>query len=165
MTLDVTAVDHICFTVPDLEEAIGFFEEVIGARVVFRRLGPFSAKGEADGGNWMYEQLRVPPDGTLYAALLALGPDQGVELYEVDARDQHTDHVRPHDIGAPHLAFRVQDFDAACEALLQEERVTVHGEPQAPDEGPLAGMRWVHFETPWGLVLEIDEWPASPYLE
>ncbi len=165
MTLGVTAVDHICFTVPDLDAAIAFFEEVIGAHVVYRRLGPFSAETEADGRNWMYEQLRVPPDSTLHAALLRLGTDQGIELYEVDAPDQRTDHVRPHDIGAPHLALRVADFDAAYASLLEEDRITVHGEVQAPDEGPLAGMRWVHFETPWGLVLEIDEWPVSPYLE
>lgn len=164
MTLGVTAVDHVCFTVPDLDQGISFFEEVIGARLVVR-LGPFSAEDEPDGRNWMYEQLRVHPSATLHAALLTLGGDQGIELYEVDAPDQRTDHVRPHDIGAPHLSFRVADFDAAYETLLAEERVTIHGEPQAPDEGPLAGMRWLHFETPWGLVLEIDEWPVSPYLE
>ncbi len=163
--LGVTAIDHICFTVPDLEQATVFFEEVIGARAVFRRLGPFSADDEPGGRNWMHEQLRMPPDGTLHAAILALGPDQGIELYEVDTPDQHTDHVRPQDVGAPHLSFRVRDFDAAYEALLGEERVTLHGEPQAADEGPLAGLRWVHFETPWGLVLEIDEWPASPYVQ
>jgi hypothetical protein len=26
-------------------------------------------------------------------------------------------------------------------------------------------MRWLHFETSWGLVLEIDEWPTPPYGE
>ncbi len=151
--------DHVGFVVPDLDEAVRFFVDVFGASVVFR-LGPFA---DDPGESWMYEQLRVHPESTLNAALLALTPNLGLEFYEIDAPDQRPEHVRPHDIGAPHLSFRVGDFDAAYAYLQQVDGITLHGEPQAPDEGDLAGMRWLHFETPWGLVLEIDEWPLSPY--
>jgi catechol 2,3-dioxygenase-like lactoylglutathione lyase family enzyme len=154
--------DHVGFVVPDLHEAVTFFVDVIGASVVFM-LGPYEAEDEDDGKNWMYEQLRVHPRSTLNAALLRLTPELGLELYEIDAPDQRTEHVRPYDIGAPHLSFRVKDFDAAYRYLRQVDGITIHGEPQAPEDGELAGMRWLHFETPWGLVLEIDEWPVSPY--
>jgi hypothetical protein len=111
----------------------------------------------------MYEQLRTHPQSTLRAVLLRLTPHVGLELYEIDAPDQREEHVRAYDIGAPHLSFCVEDFDAAYAYLQQVDGVTIHGEPVAPEEGHLAGMRWLHFETPWGLVLEIDEWPTSPY--
>jgi catechol 2,3-dioxygenase-like lactoylglutathione lyase family enzyme len=157
----LTESDHVGFVVPDLEEAIRFFVEVIGATVLFR-LGPYQGDDE-DGRNWMSEQLRIPPGSTLNAVLLRLTDNLGLELYEIDAAEQGVTHVPAYELGAPHLSFRVSDFDAAYEYLRQLDGITLHGEPQTPDEGHLAGMRWLHFETPWGLVLEIDEWPVSPY--
>jgi catechol 2,3-dioxygenase-like lactoylglutathione lyase family enzyme len=153
--------DHVGFVVPNLEDAAGFFVDLVGAEVLFW-LGPFRRQeGEPD---WMWEQLRVPSDATLRAVLLRLGSGLGLELYEIrEAADQRSDHVRAYDIGGPHLAFRVGDLDAAYAYLREREDVTLHGEPQAPEDGPLTGMRWLHFETPWGLVLEIDEWPQNPY--
>ena len=141
MTLDLTAVDHICFTVPDLEEAIGFFEEVIGARVVFRRLGPFSAEDEADGGNWMSEQLRVPPTGRSTPRSSRSAPTKASS----STRSTHA-------TSTPTMCARTtsarrtsrsgsQDFDAAYEALLQEERVTVMENRRRPtrDRSPACG--------------------------
>lgn len=154
--------DHVGFVVPDLDEAVAFFEDVLGAVLLFR-LGPYEGEDDADGANWMHDQLRVHPRSRLDAALLRLTPQLGLELYEIAAPDQRTEHVRPYDVGAPHLSFRVADFDAAYAYLQGVEGVTLHGEPQAPQDGELAGMRWLHFETRWGLVLEIDEWPVSPY--
>lgn len=162
MIPSLVKTDHVGFVVPDLQDAVSFFVDVIGASVVFM-LGPYEAEDEDGGTNWMYDQLRLHPRSTLHAALLRLTPELGLELYEVDAPGQRSDHVRAYDIGAPHLAFRVDDFDAAYAYLQKADGITIHGEPQAPDDGELAGMRWLHFETPWGLVLEIDEWPASPY--
>jgi catechol 2,3-dioxygenase-like lactoylglutathione lyase family enzyme len=154
--------DHVGFVVPDIDEAIRFFVDVLGAELLFE-LGPYSVQdGNTDEG-WMYKQLRLHPKSRLKAALLALTPGLGLELYEIDAPDQQSDHVRPYDMGAGHLAFRVADFDAALDYLRQVDGVTIHGETQSPDDGHLAGMRWLHFETSWGLVLEIDEWPRSPY--
>jgi catechol 2,3-dioxygenase-like lactoylglutathione lyase family enzyme len=157
--------DHVCFVVPDLRRAVDFFVDVIGARLIFY-LGPFG-EGCPEGGDaeWMHAQLRMHPESILTAALLRLTDNLGLELYEVSAPDQITDHVRAYDIGAPHLSFRVNDFDAAIAYLRSVDGVVLHGEPQAPQEGALAGLRWQHFETPWGLVLEIDEWAASPYGE
>lgn len=151
----------MCVTVPDLREAVRFFVDVIGANVLFES-GPHSAAdGEGSEGDpdWMYTQLRMHPQSTLLTACLKLGPSFVLELYEVDAPDQRSSHPRPHDAGAPHLAFRVTDMNAAVEYLRRQEGVVVHGEPVEMSSGPIAGVRWLHFETPWGLVLEIDEWP------
>jgi len=153
--------DHVGFVVPELDEAISFFVDVIGARLLFK-LGPYGCAEGVDR-DWMYDQLRVHRDATLRAALLSLTPNLGLELYEIEAPDQQREHVRAYDVGAPHLSFRVEDFDAAYAYLQQVNGVTIHGEPQSPEDGELAGMRWLHFETPWGLVLEIDEWPTPPY--
>ena len=139
-----------------------FFVDVIGARLI-SRLGPFGEGCPVGDAEWMHAQLRMHPKSILTAALLRLTDDVGLELYEVSAPDQIIDHVRAYDIGAPHLSFRVNDFDAAIAYLRTVDGVVLHGEPQAPDEGVLAGLRWLHFETPWGLVLEIDQWPEPLY--
>lgn len=39
--------DHFGFTVPDLREAVEFFEDIIGAEVVYE-IGPFESED-----NWM----------------------------------------------------------------------------------------------------------------
>jgi catechol 2,3-dioxygenase-like lactoylglutathione lyase family enzyme len=161
--------DHVGFVVPDLRQAVDFFVDVLGAKIVFM-LGPFDDEDAAPPGqalpagqSWMYEQMRIAPGSRLNAALLRLTPELGLEFYEIDSPQQRTEHVRAFDVGAPHLSFRVRDLDAAVAYLRTVPGVVLHGEPQAPDEGDLAGMRWIHFETPWGLVLEVDEWPVSPY--
>src|SRR5690349_3152336 len=47
--------DHIGFTVPDLDEAVRFFVEVIGCEP-FYELGPFRSDGD-----WMETHLNVHP--------------------------------------------------------------------------------------------------------
>jgi catechol 2,3-dioxygenase-like lactoylglutathione lyase family enzyme len=153
-----TNVDHVCYTVPDLDAAVSFFVDVIGAELVVRD-GPYVD----EGGTWMYDHLRMHPRSSLNAALLRLGPTITLELYEVSAPDKRSDHPRPQDNGAPHLSFHVGDVDAAYE-YLRGHGLTMHGEPSTHEDGPFVGCRWVHFEAPWGLVLEVVNWPsAMPY--
>lgn len=151
-----TNLDHVCLTVPDLDEAVDFFVDVIGAELIFRE-GPF-VDPETD---WMHEHLRTDPRASLMAALLRLGPTTTLELYGIDSPRQRTELPRPDDVGAVHLSFHVRDLDQA-RAYLEEKGLTLHGEPTHHEEGNLAGARWQHFEAPWGQVLEIVSWPTGP---
>ena len=52
-------------------------------------------------------------------------------------------------IGGHHVAFYVDDLDAAVD-YLRSEGVRVLGEPTA-SSGPSEGQRWVYFLAPWGM--------------
>jgi catechol 2,3-dioxygenase-like lactoylglutathione lyase family enzyme len=154
----LTNLDHICLTVPDLRQAVDFFVEVIGGEEIFA-VGPF----QDTESEWMAEQLRTHPRAKLNAAFVRLGPTVSLELYEIDSPIARNDPPRTDDVGYVHLTFRVTDFDCA-QAYLVEQELTMHGVPEIHEEGILEGCRWQHFESPWGLHLEIAEWPTSmPY--
>jgi catechol 2,3-dioxygenase-like lactoylglutathione lyase family enzyme len=156
----ISDVNHIGFVVPDLDEALDFFIETIGGELILR-YPPFTGEEARGSSRWMYEQLRFPGGCTMQAGLVRLGPNMTLELYDiVDGReDQQRESPRAHDVGAPHIAFRVGDLDAAV-AYLKGRGLTMHGEPQT-EAGPFEGLRWIHFEAPWGLVLEVDEIPQA----
>lgn len=151
-------VDHVGLTVPDLDEAVAFFRDVLGAEVLFRA-GPY----RDPSGDWMAEHLGVHPRAQLDLVMLRLGPTLNVELFEVSSPDARTDPPRTSDVGAGHLALYVDDMDAAV-AFLHGRGVATLGAPTTIDDGPSAGLRWVHFRSPWGATFELVHWPAGmPY--
>lgn len=138
-----TNVDHVGITVPNLEEAITFFTEVLGADLLYR-IGPV----EDQNGDWMTTHLNVHPRASCHIAMLRIGPVTNVELFEYTAPDQNKTIPSNSDWGAHHLAFYVIDVDAAVTYLRAQPGVTVLGVPQTVEEGPIAGDRWVYFLTP-----------------
>jgi catechol 2,3-dioxygenase-like lactoylglutathione lyase family enzyme len=155
------SVHHVAYTVPDLDEAVAFFTDVIGAQLAYR-LGPVEDKT----GTWMKRQLNVDPDASANIAMLRLGPVTNLELFEYTAPDQN--HMIPcnSDWGGHHLAIYVEDVDAAVAYLREQPGVVVLGEPQTIDDGPIAGDRWVYFTTPWGMQMEVLNMPAGmPYAQ
>ena len=56
------SVDHISWTVPDLEAALAFYRDVIGAEELYR-MGPLDAADmpvDAQGRDWMATHVNVP---------------------------------------------------------------------------------------------------------
>ena len=104
------AVDHCAYTVPDLDEAVRFFVDHFGAELVFFD-GPFIDK-ESDG---MRRRLNVDPRAQCTIAMIRIGAHHNVELFQYEAPDQNTTLPRNSDIGGHHLAFYVDDIDAAYE--------------------------------------------------
>ena len=146
--------DHIGFTVPDLDEAVDFFVNVIGCEP-FYDLGPF----QFDDDDWMERQLNVHPR-TVMRRLKFLRCKHGsnFEIFEYEAPDQNTAQPKNSDIGGHHLAFYVDDMDAAI-AYLKEKGVRILGEPVIRTEGPSAGQTWLYFLAPWGMQLELVCFP------
>ncbi|GGN92068.1 glyoxalase [Actinoplanes lobatus] len=152
-------VHHVAYTVPDLDEAVRFFVDVIGARLLYR-LGPV----EDTTGDWMTRQLDVDAKASAHIAMLRLGPSTNLELFEYDAPGQNRRLPRNSDWGGHHLAIHVDDVDAAVEYLRAQPGVRILGEPQTITDGVIAGDRWVYFTTPWGLQMEVLNMPAGmPY--
>jgi catechol 2,3-dioxygenase-like lactoylglutathione lyase family enzyme len=153
-------VDHIAFTVPDLDEAIGFFVKVLGGELLYQ-FGPV----QDPQGNFMARQLNVDAKARCSIAMVRLGPVSNIELFEYDAPDQRRELPRNSDWGGHHLAIYVDDLEAALEYLRAQPGVTILGEPQLIKGGPIAGNRWIYFLTPWGLQMEVMHQPPAeaPY--
>ncbi|XVV02576.1 VOC family protein [Actinosynnema sp. CA-248983] len=153
------AVHHVAYTVPDLDQAVRFFVDVIGAELVYE-LGPV----EDPDGDWMTRKLGVDAKASTRIAMLRLGPVTNLELFEYTAPDQRRELPRNSDWGGHHLAIHVEDVDAAVAYLRDQPGVTVMGEPETIEEGPITGDRWVYFTTPWGMQMElINLPPGAPF--
>ncbi|MEU3828027.1 glyoxalase/bleomycin resistance/dioxygenase family protein [Streptomyces sp. SID486] len=151
-------VDHLCYTVPDLDQALEFFTGVLGGELLYR-------VGIAADADYCHRQLDVPQDIDVDAAMVRLGPVTNIELFQYTVADQRTELPRNSDIGGHHLAFYVEDVDAAVAHLRTVPGVEVLGEPQLiEDGGPIHGDRWVYFRAPWGLQMEVLNMPdGMPY--
>ncbi|AYY13337.1 VOC family protein [Actinobacteria bacterium YIM 96077] len=148
----LTSIDHIGFTVPDLDEATDFLVNVIGCEYMYS-LGPFR-----DDGDWMSDHLNVHPRAVMRELhFFRCGGQAIFEVFQYSAPDQT--HVVPKnsDIGGHHIALYVEDLDAAIRHL-EKHGVTVLSGPTA-SRGPSAGQRWIYFLAPWGMQFELVSYP------
>ena len=154
-----TNVDHLGVTVPDLQQAITFFTEVLGAEFLFAfEEGP-GTNNPADLNN----AFGVPADSKLKIAMLRLGPTLNLELMQYDTSDQRRVMPKNSDFDAPHIAFFVSDIKQAAD-YLTEHGCKLFGGPLLSKEGPKAGQAIRYFQTPWGMFLEILSRPRHmPY--
>ena len=137
--------EHVGFTVPDLEQATSFFVDVIGCEYMFE-LGPFVAEDD-----WMTKHLNVHPRTVMRRLRFfrcKFGPN--FEIFEYEAPDQNPGQPKNSDVGGHHLAFYVDDFDAAV-AYLSAKGVRLLGERTVRSAGPNAGQTWIYFLSPWGM--------------
>lgn len=142
--------DHVAFTVPDLDEAVRFFVDALGAEELYR-----SSRGP--DARFMPDNFAVPEDARLTLSMLRLPPNINVELFEWDTADRRGEHPRHSDAGGHHLCFVVDDVDEAIAVLREIPGVRALGErKEVADDSPrVAGNRWTYFLTPWGLLMEI----------
>jgi len=145
--------EHIGFTVPNLEEAVAFFVDVIGCEP-FYELGPFQSDGD-----WMATHLNVHPRTVMKKLkFLRCGHGSNFELFEYQAPDQRREQPKNSDVGGYHLAFYVDDFEAGL-AHLRSHGVRILGAPVVRTTGPSAGQTWVYFLTPWDMQCELLSYP------
>lgn len=151
--------DHIGFTVPNLEEAVDFFVNVLGCDPCYE-LGPFAADDD-----WMEKTLNVHPR-TVMKKLKFLRCKNGsnFEIFEYAAPGQNMQQPQNSDVGGHHLAFYVDDFDEALD-YLRSKGVRILGEPVVRTEGPSGGQTWIYFLTPWGMQLELVSYPNGKAYE
>ena len=157
----VRAVDHVAYTVPDLDQAVQFFVEHFGAELIFID-GPFV--DEASDG--MRRRLNVDPRACCTIAMIRIGKHHNVELFEYSAPDQQSTLPRNSDIGGHHLAFYVDDIDASYDYVRSIPGVTVQEGPNGvAATAPVAGQRWFYFQTPWGMQMELTTSGTAGFYE
>jgi catechol 2,3-dioxygenase-like lactoylglutathione lyase family enzyme len=145
-------LDHVGFTVPDLDEATTFLVDVLGCEYLYS-LGPFK-----DDGDWMNQHLGVDPRATVpQNRFFRCGGQTVFEVFTYTAPGQRTSVPKNSDVGGHHIALYVDDLDGAVE-YLRSAGVTVLGEPTA-SKGHNLGQRWVYFLAPWGMQLELVSYP------
>ncbi len=125
----VKGIDHIGINTKDIQASLRFYGEVLG----FRQL----ATARMEGFSIVY--FAVPGGGRL-------------ELFDYAGKNPQGTRQET-EVGLRHLAFAVEDVDAA-ERVLKEKGVTV---TLPPTDLPSLGVRVILFLDPNGVTLEFSQ--------
>jgi catechol 2,3-dioxygenase-like lactoylglutathione lyase family enzyme len=131
----MTAVDHVGFNVPDLDQALAFFTSALGCTVI-ERAGPRPFKGDSA------TSVRV--------AMLRYDDHTTIELLEWRVPGQNPYRPTMTDPGGYHLALTVTDVDATVSYLRAISGVQVTDPDQLS-----GGRRRAFFVTPWGMAMQL----------
>ena len=149
-------IDHVNIVVQDLERMVAFYRDVLGLSLT-RRV--------TISGPWVAATVGL---ADVHADVVYLdfpaGPRIELIRYNRPAQDRPADVDRPNAPGLRHLAFTVQDIDAATDRL-RGAGVRVFSDVQSvPDtQVTYAGgvrKRLVYFTDPEGNLLELCEYKA-----
>ncbi len=146
----VVGTNHTSFTVSDLDRSVAFFTEALGFALLHR--------GPRDPA--MIGRVVGVPGADIEVAYVQ-GPGHRLELIEYKApADRGRVESRPCDAGFAHVAFDVDDIDAAL-AAAAAHGVTPLSEPQDLHTGPNTGGRVVYTRDPDGVTVEFIQRPAG----
>jgi catechol 2,3-dioxygenase-like lactoylglutathione lyase family enzyme len=153
--IDVHGLQHVGLTVPDMGQAVRFFESVFGA-VTVMSTGPIDADDD-----FMVRKLGVPGNRRIRdIKVLRCGTGTNLELFEYEG-EAASPIKRNSEAGGFHLAFQVPDAYAAAERLRQIGVEVLDG-PTHIDAGPMQGLDWVYLKAPWGQFLELVSMAHGP---
>jgi catechol 2,3-dioxygenase-like lactoylglutathione lyase family enzyme len=150
-------IDHVNIVVQDLERMVAFYRDVLGLSVT---------KRVTISGPWVAATVGLA-DAHADVVYLDFPAGPRIELlrYNTPALDRPADIGRPNAPGIRHLAFRVNDIDAATERLRAAGVRIFSAVQTVPDtQVTYAGgvrKRLVYFADPEGNLLELCEYRAT----
>jgi catechol 2,3-dioxygenase-like lactoylglutathione lyase family enzyme len=149
--LGLVGIDHVGLTVPNINQAIEWFEDILGA-VAPLTFGPFQ-------GAFLEGALNVVA-GTQIDQItsLRIGRSANIELFEYESPGQRPDEPRNSDWSGHHVAFYVTDIEAAVEYMDSRGVHRLFG-PFSLTDGPAAGQTINYFKTPWNSYIEFISYP------
>lgn len=143
--------DHTGITVPDMDQALHFFTDVLGCKAAMS-FGPFSGLGEV---------LNIDPAAKIEKiTMVRCGAGSNIELFKYTSPDQKDMTPKNSDIGGMHIALYVDDVQKAKDYLDSKGVKTFKG-PIPIGEGPAAGETILYFVAPWGLQFEAISYPKG----
>lgn len=150
----ISAIDHINIVVSDLERSVKFYTELLG----FKEINRVHMEGE-----WIEEIVGLK--GVTADVVFIASPDEDpkVELlcYRSPAGDSIPANSLANTTGLRHIAFRVDDIQAAAKKL-QDGGVKFLSEPLAVPASVMADnpirKTLCYFHDPDGVLLEIAEY-------
>jgi len=150
MNYRVLGTNHTSFTVSSLDRTIGFFRDGLGFQLLNR--APRDPK--------IVSKITGVEGADMEIAFLR-GPGCTVELIEYKApASRGRVEARPCDAGFAHMAFDVDDIDAAI-AEAKKHRVEPVAPPVPINDGPNKGRRVVYLRDPDGVTIEFIEIPGA----
>jgi catechol 2,3-dioxygenase-like lactoylglutathione lyase family enzyme len=148
--IGIKRTNHTAFTVSDLDRAAAFFRDVLGFAITEKT----RQRGEVVG------RITGVPGAELDIAF-AVAPGHMIELMQYIAPvSRRTFDLRPCDPGFSHIAFEVEDIDAAV-AAIEAAGYGAVSVPQIVPAGPRKGGKNVYARGPDGIVIEFQEAPPA----
>jgi methylmalonyl-CoA/ethylmalonyl-CoA epimerase len=136
-----TTIDHVGIAVPDLREAIAFYELAFGITPVHEEIN------EEQG---VHEAMLAVGDGETRIQLLApLTPDSTIATF-----------IGRSGPGLQQLAFRVDDVDAASQTLRDRGLRLLYDVPKRGTAG--SRVNFIHPKDAGGVLVELVE-PAAEH--
>jgi catechol 2,3-dioxygenase-like lactoylglutathione lyase family enzyme len=152
--LGLLGMDHVGITVPDINQAVEWFEDVLGA-VAPLTFGPFPA------GAFVASVVDVAETTSIdRITMLRIGHSANIELFQYSApAGQRHDMPKNSDWSGHHVAFYVTDIDSAVEYMAGKPVRKMPVGPFTLAQGPAAGQTIQYFQTPWGSYIEFISYP------
>jgi len=146
----VLATNHTSFTVSDLDRTVTFFVEALGFELISRAPRDIAVISRITG-----------VEGADIDVAYIQGPGHRLELIQYRAPGARG-RVRslPCDTGFAHIAYDVNDIDAAIAASAPHGVLPI-GDPVPIDRGPNKGGRVAYLRDPDDVTIEFIEKPGS----
>ncbi len=134
-----TAIDHVGVAVPDLDEAIAFYRDVLGLALVHEETNEEQGVREA--------MMAVGDTGSCVQLLAPLTPESTIARF--------LDRSGP---GLQQVAYRVEDVAATSQALRDRGLRLLYDEPRPGTAG--SRVNFVHPKDAGGVLIELVQ-PAA----
>ena len=145
-TFKVIATNHTSFTVSDIDRSLAFFRDALGFEVTSK--GPRSPS---------LIQAITGVEGAEVLIAYVRGPGHSIELIEyIKPETRSSVRPQPCDTGFSHIAYDVDDIDAAIKAA-RDHSVEPIGPVVSIDQGPNSGSRVAYLRDPDGITIEFIE--------
>jgi methylmalonyl-CoA/ethylmalonyl-CoA epimerase len=134
-----THIDHVGIAVPDLDEAIAFYSEKYGMKMLHEETNEEQGVREA--------MMGVGDSGSCIQLLAPLSPESTIAKF--------LDRSGP---GMQQLAYRVTDIDAVCETLRERGLRLLYDVPRRGTSN--SRVNFIHPKDAGGVLVELVE-PAA----
>lgn len=142
----IEKINHLSFTVSNLDKSIKFYSEILGLRVV-----DVSSRGQS------FSEKVVGVKGAELKIAYLDGVTCFVELIEYVKENGNAENIlKNNDTGSAHICFNVSDFDDIFEKV-KKTGAEICGEVCVVPNGPNKGKRVVYFKDPDNNTLEFIE--------
>ncbi len=135
-----TAIDHVGVAVPDLDDAIAFYEHTYGMRLLHQETNEEQGVREA--------MMGVGDSGSCIQLLAPLSPESTIARF--------LDRSGP---GIQQLAYRVVDLDAVSATLRERGMRLLYDAPRRGTSG--SRVNFIHPKDARGILVELVEPPSS----
>src|SRR5919106_325484 len=154
--LGLVGMDHVGITVPDINQAVEWFEDVLGA------VGPLTF-GPLPAGPFVASVVDVAETASIdRITMLRIGQSANIELFQYTAPGgQRHDTPKNSDWSGHHVAFYVTDIGEAVDYMVGKGVRKMPVGPFTLTEGPAAGQTIQYFQTPWGSMVKLLATPTG----